>query len=155
SYATLMGLARESIAALHHAPLGIVPDRAPVEAAPGGRRRLLFVGRCERRKGIHILLDVLPDLLAAAPDWECHLVGDDRAAVAEGGTFKQQFLERHRRAPWLDRVFFHGEVDQDELRRQYRRCDLFVAPSLFESFGLIYHEAMQYGKPVIGCRTGG
>ena len=30
-----------------------------------------------------------------------------------------------------------------------------MAPSLFESFGLIFHEAMQYGKAVVGCSTGG
>ena len=52
-------------------------------------------------------------------------------------------------------MIFHGVVSEEELKRQYRRCDLFVAPSLFESFGLIYHEAMQYGKAVVGCRTGG
>jgi glycosyltransferase involved in cell wall biosynthesis len=30
-----------------------------------------------------------------------------------------------------------------------------VAPSLYESFGLIYLEAMNYGKAVVGCRAGG
>jgi glycosyltransferase involved in cell wall biosynthesis len=30
-----------------------------------------------------------------------------------------------------------------------------VAPSIYESFGLIYLEAMNYAKPVIGCRSGG
>ena len=30
-----------------------------------------------------------------------------------------------------------------------------MAPSLYESFGLIYLEAMNYAKPVIGCRAGG
>jgi hypothetical protein len=34
-------------------------------------------------------------------------------------------------------------------------CDLFVAPSRYESFGLVYPEAMNYAKPVIGCRAGG
>ena len=50
---------------------------------------------------------------------------------------------------------FHGEVSQAELSRLYDSCDLFVAPSLYESFGLIYLEAMAWGKPVIACNSGG
>lgn len=154
SYRTLMNVGPESIARLRKVPLGIVPDRSPAEPA-AGRRRLLFVGRCERRKGAHTLLEALPGLLEAYPDWECHIVGNDQVALAEGGTLKERFLNQHRRAPWLGRVVFHGVVGEAELRRHYQGCDLFVAPSLFESFGLIYHEAMQYGKPVVGCRAGG
>jgi glycogen(starch) synthase len=56
---------------------------------------------------------------------------------------------------WTRHVVFHGFVTEERLRHHYQTCDLFVAPSLYESFGLIYHEAMQYGKPVIGCFTGG
>lgn len=157
SYRDLMGVEPAGLACLRSAPLGIVPaapSLAEIRRA-GERRRLLFVGRCERRKGAHILLDALPELLAAHPDWECHLVGNDQVPLAEGGTLKSQFLERQRGAPWLSRVIFHGSVAEAELQQHYQRCDLFVAPSLFESFGLIYHEAMQYGKPVVGCSTGG
>lgn len=150
-----MGIVPESIEHLRVVPLGIVPEGSPQPTSGKEPRRLLFVGRCERRKGIHNLLEVLPDLLQQHPEWECHLVGNDRVPIAEGGTFKEAFLAGHAGAPWLRRVFFHGIVDDQELRQQYESCDLFVAPSLFESFGLIYHEAMQYGKPVIGCRTGG
>ena len=41
------------------------------------------------------------------------------------------------------------------LYQLYAECDIFVAPSRFESFGIILLEAMMFGKPVIGCRTGG
>lgn len=156
TYRSLMGIAPERLPSLHRTPLGIVPDTAPMpNHPPRARRKLLFVGRCERRKGAHVLLAVLPKLLAAHPQWECHLVGNDNVPLVEGGTLKQRFLAQHRDAPWLSRVFFHGEVDEATLQHHYQTCDLFVAPSLFESFGLIYHEAMQYGKAVVGCRTGG
>jgi glycosyltransferase involved in cell wall biosynthesis len=52
-------------------------------------------------------------------------------------------------------VRFLGEVPEDKLNALYQSCDLFVAPSLYESFGLIYLEAMNFAKPVIGCRAGG
>jgi glycogen synthase len=155
SYQTLMNIQPESIGHLHLIPLGIVPDNAPPDVVFHSRLHLLFVGRLERRKGAQTLLQILPDLLQQNNQWECHLVGDDRVPLIEGGTLKEHFLAQHHGATWLDRVIFHGSVAEDELRQHYRNCDLFVAPSLFESFGLIYHEAMQYGKPVVGCRTGG
>jgi glycosyltransferase involved in cell wall biosynthesis len=154
-YHELMGVESEAIRRLRRVALGILPDLAPPASRSFERLRLLFVGRCELRKGVHTLLEVLPTLLSELPEWECHLVGDDAVPIAGEGTLKQRFVEQHRDAPWLSRVVFHGVVDEAELRRQYQLCDLFVAPSLYESFGLIYHEAMQYGKAVVGCRTGG
>ncbi|MCB0151631.1 MAG: glycosyltransferase family 4 protein, partial [Caldilineaceae bacterium] len=52
-------------------------------------------------------------------------------------------------------VTFLGAVSEEKLNELYQTCDLFVAPSLYESFGLIYLEAMNYAKPVIGCQAGG
>jgi glycogen(starch) synthase len=150
SYRTYMGLDVAALPDLVRTPLGIIPDEALPPAPQRDRRKLLFVGRLEYRKGIHTLFAVLPDLLPQFPSWECHIVG------SEGdGTLKKQFLDRYYRMPWIKRVIFHGFVAEEHLRYHYQTCDLFVAPSLYESFGLIYHEAMQYGKPVIGCFTGG
>ena len=52
-------------------------------------------------------------------------------------------------------VEFLGFVDESRLQDLYRNCDVFVAPSHYESFGLIYLEAMNYARPVIGCSSGG
>lgn len=150
SYRELMGIDPARLSHLVRTPLGIVPDRSHMAPSRGNMRKMLFVGRLEYRKGIHNLLAVLPEVLPRFPDWECHIIGS-----ASNPALQEQFLERYRAAPWLPRVVFHGFVSEEELRRHYQTCDLFVAPSLYESFGLIFHEAMQYGKPVIGCFTGG
>lgn len=155
SYRSSMDLSAEVCQRAEITPLGIVPAAHQESARRPGLLRLLFVGRLERRKGVHTLLAVLPTLLEAFPNWECHLVGDDSLPAPEGGTYRSSFLTRHQGERWLSRVVFHGAVSEAVLQRHYRECDLFVAPSLFESFGLIYHEAMQYGKAVVGCRTGG
>jgi hypothetical protein len=155
SYRSSMDLSAEVCHRTEITPLGIVPAAHQEGARRPGLLRLLFVGRLERRKGIHTLLAVLPTLLEAFPNWECHIVGDDSLPAPEGGTYRSSFLTRHQGERWLSRVVFHGAVSEAVLQRHYRECDLFVAPSLFESFGLIYHEAMQYGKAVVGCQTGG
>jgi len=78
---------------------------------------------------------------------EFHIAGAD-----ENGAWKKRWEARHSGE---SRVHFHGEVSTGELACLYAGCDLFVAPSTYESFGLVYLEAMAHGKPVIGCRTGG
>ena len=156
TYENLLGIPREDMRDWRVVNQGIVPSAptTPIRLPPG-RKRLLFVGRCEARKGAHTLLAVLPTLLSEFEDWECHLVGNDTIVMADGKTLKEQFLDKHAGLPWLNRVVFHGSVSEEALRRHYQHCDLFVAPSLYESFGLIYLEAMQYGKAVVGCRVGG
>ncbi|HEV7734853.1 MAG TPA: glycosyltransferase [Candidatus Binatia bacterium] len=157
TYRDTMGLDLEpQRATIHRTPLGIAPTGEPSALRTGPPHRLLFVGRLEPRKGIQVLLDALPGLLTAHPDWHCDLVGDANPLVpGTDVTYRAQFTAMHAGTPWLDRVHFHHAVSDARLARFYADCDVFVAPSLFESFGLIYPEAMQYGKPVVGCRTGG
>ena len=52
-------------------------------------------------------------------------------------------------------VTHHALGGDAVLDEAYAHCDLFVAPSRFESFGLVFVEAMRVGKAVIGCRAGG
>ena len=132
--------------------LGLPPR--PI-APPAAKQRLLFVGRLERRKGVDTLFAVLPQLLERHPDLHVDIVGDDSVAIDGRVGFRQRFESTHRRASWRRRCRFHGVLADGDVERLYRDCTLLVAPSLYESFGLIYLEAMRWGKPVIGCRSGG
>ncbi|MBI3319355.1 MAG: glycosyltransferase family 4 protein [Candidatus Omnitrophica bacterium] len=133
---------------------------------PGGielpHPAVLFVGRLEQRKGVQSLLRAIPQILRKEPATHFFLVGrdtyhDGRTASFEshhGVSFKEMALRQFPQE-CLDRVHFLGYVPPDVLDRYYRACDVFVAPSLYESFGLIYLEAMAHAKPVIGCPVGG
>lgn len=121
-------------------------DRSPL--------RLLYVGRLEHRKGTVDLLRALPSVVAKAPHFELTLIGRDRPHAPGGRTFRE-YAERELSAPVRDRLRFRSVVSDEELDDAYRRCDLFVSPSIYESFGLTYVEAMRYGKPAIGCWAGG
>jgi glycosyltransferase involved in cell wall biosynthesis len=116
---------------------------------------LLFVGRLESRKGIDVLLKVAPALLKRFPNAVLDIVGDDTIPRPDGTTYKGEFLNSDVPDDILSRIVFHGRVEEDTLRAFYRNCDVFVAPSRYESFGLIFLEAMIFGKPVIACDAGG
>lgn len=51
-------------------------------------------------------------------------------------------------------VHFTGRIGDNELRSLYANCEMFVLPSTKEGFGLVYLEAMVYGKPVIASQYG-
>lgn len=133
-------------------PHGIqLPENITVEKSYQWLEKInvLYVGRFEYRKGIDVLLEAIPLVLDKINNIYFTLVGQ----VSEN-IYQHKF-----QAMWgkkfYDCVIFAGKVDSEKLNQMYRECDLFVAPSRYESFGLIYVEAMSYGKPVIGCKTGG
>jgi len=132
----------------------LLPRLAPPPLKPGGTR-VLFVGRLEDRKGIDVLLAALEKIMPKRTDLYVDLVGNDRLDAGDGRTFRNAFEERNSKEPFAKRVQFHGEVTDEQLRGFYAAADIFVAPSRFESFGLIFLEAMMFATPVIGCRAGG
>ena len=115
---------------------------------------VLYAGRFEGRKGTDVLLAAIPELCAQYPFARFVLVGEDRA-LPDGSTLGGAFRLRHSGATFLERVIFAGEVSDAQLERQLQECDIFAAPSRYESFGLVFLEAMMFGKPVVGCRAGG
>ncbi|TSE35331.1 Glycogen synthase [Tepidimonas fonticaldi] len=148
--------------AVHDIPFGLpddpdIPPQAPTSAAPADACTVLYVGRFEPRKGIDLMLRAIEALAPQYPHVHWRLVGNDRLPHPEqpDTTYRDDFLARHRGQPWLQRVQFQGEVDDAALLAAYRACDLLVAPSRYESFGLIYVEAMRAGKPCIGGADGG
>ncbi len=137
-------------------PLGIeLPDKnLLISDQKKNGFNILFVGRLEKRKGVETLFKAIPMVLEIVPSTQFYLVGMDTNFVPTGESYKKYLIEN------LDKIFhenvkFVGYVDDMELKTYYKNCDLFVAPSLYESFGLIYLEAMAWGKPVIGCNIGG
>jgi glycogen(starch) synthase len=137
------------------APLGMDPGITPAQGAAKDALTVLFVGRLESRKGIDVLLNAAPDLFAAEPNLHLRILGDHSLLGPNGKTFKDSFQDSDAGKRWAANVSFEGRVDDETLRAAYADCDVFVAPSRFESFGLVFLEAMREGKPVVGCTAGG
>ncbi len=114
-----------------------------------GTVEVLFVGRFEHRKGIDVLLEAIPRIAAECPEVRFTLIGQDAR-----GEYQARFRAQH---PHLsaERVNFAGQASAAQLQVAYRDCDILAAPSRYESFGLIYVEAMAWGKPVVACASGG
>jgi glycosyltransferase involved in cell wall biosynthesis len=75
------------------------------------------------------------------------------ARDAHPWTYRADFEREHPEL--LDRVRFHSVIFDEEKKALLRRCHMMAAPSHYESFGLMYVEAMAFGRAVIGCPVGG
>ena len=132
--------------------IGDLAREAPRAPAEDGVH-LLFVGRLEPRKGADALLSVLPGLLAAHPALVAHIVGDDSIPVGE--TTLRRRYETETNPALLARTRFYGALQREAVLARYAACDVFVAPSRYESFGLVFIEAMCFAKPVVAYAVGG
>jgi glycogen synthase len=107
--------------------------------------RLLFVGRAEARKGFDALLGavaILADEAArgAGPPFRLDLVGVPPADLPAD-------LPEAARS----RIRARGRVPAEALAQAYAEAHAVLAPSRYESFGLVYQEALAYGRPVVAC----
>jgi glycosyltransferase involved in cell wall biosynthesis len=114
----------------------------------GRRAAVLAVANWVPNKGILDLLDafsLVPNELAVL-----HLAGDERADPDYGSLVKK----RLSRDDLTGRVVVHGKKDFLGIQGLYRAADIFVLPSVVETYGTVYGEAMNEGLPIIGWNTG-
>jgi glycosyltransferase involved in cell wall biosynthesis len=109
---------------------------------------VLYVGRLEFRKGVHILVRAMPRVLEKFPQARFILVGDDCA-------MKSWLLEKINRLGIGDSVEFIGRLPREELAGYYQRSTVCVVPSLWENHPYTILEAMACGTPVIASASGG
>jgi glycosyltransferase involved in cell wall biosynthesis len=96
---------------------------------------ILFVGRDFERKGGDCLLRAFELVRRRVPDAELHIVGVPRRFLGPG-------------------VISHGRLaDRGSLARLYRSTRVFVMPSRYEPWGLVFPEAMAHGMPCIGSEV--
>lgn len=104
--------------------------------------KLLSVGHMIRRKGIDFVLRALSMLKNKYSNIEYFVIGDGHdldyfKKIAE--EFNVQGI-----------THFLGAKDNLEVFEYMKLCDLFVLPSLNESFGIVFIEAMSQGMITIG-----
>lgn len=136
--------------------LGISPRVNKTKTREDSNIVVFFIGRLERRKGIDSIIAVLPKLMEEYPNLEFRFAGDDGIIDESlGMTYKDKLISMPEYSNWKSRVHFLGVISDEQKEQEFANCDIFVSPSLYESFGIIFIEAMRFGKPVIGCRCGG
>lgn len=133
------------------------PAERPRPTDPGrpdpGRPVLVVAAlRHTRRKRAEALPGILAralELLPAEAARHGTTVPELRAVIAGAGSRSAALRRGVAAAGLADRVELPGRLTQEELRALYHRADVFVAPTVLESFGLAALEARTAGLPVV------
>lgn len=118
--------------------IGLVPYGIPEhwfdlepDPQPG---RILFVGQVGLRKGNHVLAEACRLLKSRGLSFECRVAGPAHVDVTH---------------PLFQGPNYLGQVPRSQIREEFRKADIFVLPTLADSFGLVHLEAMACVVPVI------
>lgn len=99
------------------------------------------------KKGIDILIQAWTEVVKKYTDV--------KLVIGGGGSAKtkvEQWVEEHGISKYVE---FTGALDRKQVIQEMQSCDCFVLPSRYETFGVVYIEAMACGKPVIAVANGG
>ncbi|RJX69707.1 glycosyltransferase [Vibrio sinensis] len=109
---------------------------------------LLFVGRLDKQKGLHIFLQTLEAIDLAG----CNVV---LTVIGEPVRNDCPELDILLAKPWAGlQINRLGWVANQELDRFFAQSDLVIVPSLWEGFGLIVAESLRNGTPVLASKVG-
>ena len=111
------------------------------------KKALLSVQRLHPRKGIQYLLRAIPEVIKTNSTIAFIIVG---TGPEEGN------LKRLTEKLGINNyVIFTGFISDDELPSYYASADLFILPTLYEGFGLVYIDALCFGLPIVTTENGG
>lgn len=129
-------LSKNKMKYIHH---GINPERSSEnEAQEKKNPKIMITGRLEQIKGHTYLFQALPEIIKKFPELKLFVLGD--------GSLKEKLFKQAASLNVLDHIEFVGFAKPQTYTAQ---CQIMIAPSLYESFGLVYIESFALKIPVI------
>jgi glycosyltransferase involved in cell wall biosynthesis len=107
--------------------------------------KVLFIGRFQKEKGVHILIEAWRLWGAEAPHLELIGDGPERAKIEDSvaGTSLG------------DKISFRGQIPFREVQASLGKARMLILPSItFEGFPMVIREAFALGVPVASSRLG-
>jgi len=140
---------RAKVQRVHVIPNAIDPHKFTPDPTKRSKDRItvVVVSRLVYRKGVDVLVDLIPKICSALPDVDFLIGGDGSKRLA-----LQEMVERER---LQERVDFLGSVPHALVCDVLRRGHIFLNCSLTESFCIAILEAACTGLTVVSTNVGG
>lgn len=134
---------REKVQVIHN------PIAAPKSFASIGFKKnykLINVARIHfKQKNQPILIKAFESLQSDFPNWTLHLYG--AAFDKNDADVLKSVLAQNK---FKNRIFWHDQIEHDQLLEELKNSDIFVMPSNYEGSSISLVEAMAIGLPSIG-----
>lgn len=118
------------------------------------RPTVLFYGRSERRKGVHLLVPAAQQLMDEGLDFDVRFIGGDTMTGPACGSMRRH-LEKLASRAHADHFRFDAPRPRVELGPAIRGAAVCCFPSLWENYPNVCLEALALGKLVVGSNAGG
>lgn len=112
-------------------------------------------------KGLHIVLQALPIVLKHYPDTKVRIAGlnitscdtlSKRLKIKDYGLFIRRLIKKNN---LQECVVFLGQLDENEIKKEYLNANLFICPSIIENSPNSLAEAQILGVPCLASYAGG
>ena len=100
------------------------------------RNKLLYIGRDYIRKDLLLVIESYKSAKEVLPELELFVAG-----------VNPKYLDANYKGNGITYV---GECNEKKISKLYKVCDIFIMPSKFEAFGIVFIEALANGLPCIG-----
>lgn len=108
---------------------------------------IFFAGRIVNEKGIQVLLNAAPKILANYPNVKFVIAGRGPCLDELKGLTSYLGLD--------NKVYFTGYLNDVQITKMYKAIDIATFPSLYEPFGIVALEGMLAGAATVVSDTGG
>ena len=109
--------------------------------------KIVSVGRLTPQKKIDDIIKALAKVDLSKDSWELTIVGS--------GPLEEELKNLTQQVGLDSNIHFVGLKSHEEVCQIYSKSDFFCLASDYETFGVVFVEAMSFGLPVIGTRCGG
>lgn len=106
-------------------------------------RNLIFVGQIQKWKG----LDILVQAMGRLKHLNLHL--DVAGYYNPNSKYYQSIMNMICSNKLQRNITFHGNLSARDLAALYKKADIFILSSRYETYGIVLLEAMSFGLPII------
>jgi len=114
---------------------------------PQDKKIIFSLGNLIMRKGFQYLIEAMKEIVSIETDILCFIGGR--------GPLRKKLEWQIGKLGLQDHIKLLGFIPNDEIPLWMNATDIFVLPSLSESFGIVQLEAMACGTPVVATYNGG